>query len=150
VGEATASDLAQHFGNLQALMASDEESFQSVSEVGPTVATSLVEFFSETQHREIIHRLRHRGVHWQEGEAKAVQSLPLAGLHFVLTGTLSRMTRFEAKEKISAAGGKVSSSVSKKTDYVVAGTDPGSKFEKAKKLGISIIDDVALLTLLEA
>ncbi|MEC4679010.1 MAG: NAD-dependent DNA ligase LigA, partial [Nitrospirota bacterium] len=150
VGEATASDLAQYFAHLDKLMASDEESFQSVPEVGPTVATSLVEFFSETQHREIIHRLRQRGVHWQEGEAKAMQSLPLAGLNFVLTGTLSRMTRFEAKEKISAAGGKMSGSVSKKTDYVVAGSNPGSKFEKAQKLGIAILDDVGLLRLLES
>ncbi|VAX33805.1 DNA ligase (NAD(+)) [hydrothermal vent metagenome] len=150
VGEATANDLAQHFAHLDALMASDEEKFQSVPEVGPTVATSLVEFFSETQHREIIHRLRQRGVHWQEGEARATQSLPLAGLNFVLTGTLSRMTRFEAKEKISAAGGKMSGSVSKKTDYVVAGSNPGSKFEKAQKLGIAILDDVGLLKLLES
>ncbi len=150
VGEATAKDLAQHFGNLDALMASDAEDFQGVPEVGPIVAKSLAEFFSERHNREIIHRLGQAGVHWQEGETKSVQPSPLAGLNFVLTGTLSQMTRFEAKDKISAAGGKVSGSVSKKTDYVVAGVDPGSKLEKAQKLGISILDDVGLLELLES
>lgn len=150
VGEATAKDLAQHFGNLDALMASGEEKMQQVSEVGPIVAKNVAEFFSEVHNREIIHRLRQSGVRWQEGEPKQAQNLLLMGLTFVLTGTLRGMTRFEAREKITAAGGKVSGSVSQKTDYVVVGVDPGSKFDKAQKLGIAILDDMGLLHLLDS
>lgn len=150
VGEETAKDLAQHFGNLDALMASDEVTLQAVREVGPIVAKSVVAFFSEAHNCEIIHKLRQSGVSWQEGEPEQAQKLSLTGLTFVLTGTLRGMTRFEAKEKITAAGGKVSGSVSKKTDYVVVGVDPGSKFDKAEKLGIAILDDMSLLHLLES
>ncbi len=149
VGEATAKDLAQHFGNLEALMASDQDGLQMVPEVGPIVAKSLAVFFSETHNREMIRRLRAAGVTWPEGEPEKAQTLPLTGLTFVLTGTLSRMTREQAKEKISAAGGKVSGSVSKKTDYVVAGVDPGRKLEKAKKLGITVLDEMGVLKLLD-
>lgn len=150
VGEATAKDLAKYFGNLYALMASDQENLKTVPEVGPIVAQSLDEFFSEAHNREIIHRLRRSGVTWQEGEPSQAQRLPLTGLTFVLTGSLSQMTRFEAKEKIVSAGGKVSGSVSKKTDYVVVGSDPGSKFEKAQKLDITILDEAGLLNILHA
>ncbi len=150
VGETTAKDLARHFGKLEALMAADAERLRQVPDVGPVVAESIAQFFAEGHNREVIAQLRELGVEWEEGEgAPPVSSGGLAGKTFVLTGTLPTMSRDEAKEKIEAAGGKVSGSVSKKTDYVVAGADPGSKFTKAQELGVTILDEAGLLALLE-
>lgn len=150
VGEATAKDLARHFGSLDALMAADAERLRQVPDVGPVVADSIAQFFAEAHNREVIAQLRELGVEWAEGQGVPVASSGgLAGKTFVLTGTLPNMSRDEAKEKIEAAGGKVSGSVSKKTDYVVAGAEPGSKFTKAQELGVTILDEAGLLALLE-
>jgi DNA ligase (NAD+) len=149
VGEATAKDLARHFGKLDALMAADEEVLQQVPDVGPVVAESIAQFFAEPHNREVIAKLRAAGVHWEEGEGAApAKAGALGGKTFVLTGTLPHMSREEAKERIEALGGRVSGSVSKKTDYVVAGSDPGSKLAKAQELGVAILDEAALQELL--
>ncbi len=148
-GEATARDLARHFGSLDTLMAADEAALQQVSDVGPVVAASIVRFFGEPHNREVVGDLRNQGVNWPEGEAKGPLSLPLAGRTFVLTGTLPTLSREEAKERILARGGKVAGSVSKKTDYVVAGDEAGSKLDKAQALGVAVIDEAGLLALLE-
>jgi len=149
VGETTARDLARHFGGIDALMDSDEAALQTVPDVGPVVASSSARFFGEPRNREVVQELRKLGVKWVEGRAKAVAELPLAGKSFVLTGTLAGMTREEAAERIVARGGKVSGSVSKRTHYVVAGTDPGGKLDKARALGVEIIDEKALARLLQ-
>jgi len=149
VGETTARDLARHFGGIDALMDSDEAALQTVPDVGPVVASSSARFFGEPRNREVVQELRKLGVKWVEGRAKAVAELPLAGKSFVLTGTLAGMTREEAAERIVARGGKVSGSVSKRTYYVVAGTDPGGKLDKARALGVEIIDEKALARLLQ-
>ncbi|MFZ5540172.1 MAG: NAD-dependent DNA ligase LigA, partial [Pseudomonadota bacterium] len=149
VGESTARDLARHFGSLDALMAADEAALLEVPDVGPVVAASIVRFFAEPHNREVIAQLRAAGVRWREGPAaKRAAAGPLAGKTFVLTGTLPTWTRDEAKERIEAAGGKVAGSVSKKTDYVVAGAEPGSKLEKARELGVAVIDEEGLRRLL--
>ena len=150
VGEATAKELAAYFGNLDRLIAADSERLQQIPDVGPVVAQSIVDFFAETHNCEVIEQLRASGVYWDEHEGKSelTSVVPLNGKTFVLTGTLPTMSREEAKEKIEALGGKVSSSVSKKTDYVVVGADPGSKYDKAVSLGISILDEAGLLALL--
>jgi DNA ligase (NAD+) len=150
VGETTAKDLARHFGNLDALMAADAARLQEVPDVGPVVADSLVRFFAEPHNVEVIEQLRAAGVHWSEGEPAPRLSLPLAGKTFVLTGTLPTLTRDAAKEMIEAQGGKVAGSVSKKTDYVVAGAEAGSKLEKARELGVTILDQSQLQELLES
>ncbi len=147
VGEATARDLARHFGTLDALMAADEMQLQQVPEVGPIVARSIVEFLAEAHNVEVIEQLRAAGVHWPEGEGTAVATGAAAGRSFVLTGTLPNLSRDQARERIEAAGGKVSGSVSKKTDYVVAGSEAGSKLERAKALGLPILDEEGLLAL---
>jgi DNA ligase (NAD+) len=148
VGEATAKDLASHFGSLDALMGADEEELLRVPDVGPVVAQSIAGFLAEPHNREVIERLRKAGVEWLEGAGKTAAGV-LAGKTFVLTGTLPNLTRDQAKESIESAGGKVAGSVSKKTDYVVAGADPGSKFTRARELNITILDEAGLLTLLE-
>ncbi|OGA23366.1 MAG: DNA ligase (NAD(+)) LigA [Betaproteobacteria bacterium RIFCSPLOWO2_02_FULL_67_26] len=148
VGEATARDLAQHFGNLDALMAADEAALQQVADVGPVVASSIARFFGEPHNREIVKQLRQLGVRWPEVKARGPVELPLAGRTFVLTGSMPRLTREEARERIEARGGKVAASVSKNTDYVVAGTDPGAKHRRAQELGIAILDEDGLLKLL--
>ncbi len=147
VGEATAKDLARHFASLDALLAAEEERLMAVPEVGPVVAASLCRFFAEPHNLAVIAQLRERGVHWLEG----VASLPgtLAGKTFVLTGTLPTLTREAAKAAIEAQGGRVAGSVSQKTDYVVAGSDAGSKLEKAQQLGVAIIDQDQLLEFLK-
>lgn len=147
VGEATAKDLARHFGSLDGLMAADEAALQQVQDVGPVVAESIVQFFAEPHNREVITQLRASGVEWAEGEP-APRGGALTGKTFVLTGTLPHLTRDDAKEKIEAAGGKVVGSVSKKTDYVVAGAEPGSKYAKAVELGVNILGEEGLLKLL--
>jgi DNA ligase (NAD+) len=152
VGEATARDLARHFGKLDELMAADAEALQQVADVGPIVAESIVQFFSEPHNREVIAQLRDPasgGIHPQEGEgSRAAAAGPLTGKTLVLTGTLPTLSRDEAKELIEAAGGKVSGSVSKKTDYVVAGEEVGSKLTKAQELGVAILDEAGLRSLL--
>ncbi len=148
VGEATAKDLARHFGSLQALMQADVETLQQVPEVGPVVAESIAHFFGEAHNRKVIEALIAAGVHWPEGETQRTGELPLAGKTFVLTGTLPTLTREEAKALIEAQGGKVVGSVSKSTDYVVVGSDPGSKFTKARELGITMLDEAQLRELL--
>ena len=149
VGEATAKDLARHFGSLDKLMAADEAALMEVPDVGPVVAQSIVQFFSEPHNREVIADLRQAGVTWKEGApVQKAQVEGVAGKTFVLTGTLPTLSREEAKEKIEAAGGKVSGSVSKKTNYVVVGADAGSKLEKARELGVTLLDEEGLRRLL--
>ncbi|WP_246806618.1 NAD-dependent DNA ligase LigA [Neopusillimonas maritima] len=146
VGETTARDLARHFGSIQAIMNADEDALMTVPDVGPVVAHSVLEFFAEAHNRDIVHLLEQAGV-----QAK-VESEPnrqlLAGKTFVLTGTLPSLTRDEATRMIMAAGGKVSGSVSKKTAYVVAGDDAGSKLTKAQELGVAVLDEQGLRELL--
>ena len=149
VGEATAKDLARHFGSLDALVGADAETLQQVPDVGPVVAESIAQFFAEAHNREVIASLRAAGIHWEERAGQQGASAgPLSGKTLVLTGTLPTLSREEAKTMIEAAGGKVSGSVSKKTDYVVVGAEAGSKLEKAQGLGIALLDETALLALL--
>lgn len=148
VGEATAKDLARHFGVMDALIKASADDLQQIQDVGPVVAESIVDFFAEKHNREIIESLR--GQHaWTDGEPVILQSGPLVGKVFVLTGTLPSMPREQAKEQIEAAGGKVAGSVSKKTDYVVAGAEAGSKLVKAQELQVPVIDEAGLMNLLE-
>jgi DNA ligase (NAD+) len=149
VGETTAKDLARHFGGLDALMAADEGALQQVPDVGPVVAQSIAQFFAEPHNREVISKLVEAGVHWEEGTGSPISTSAISGKIFVLTGTLPSLTRDEAKERIEALGGKVSGSVSKKTDYVVAGAEAGSKLVKAQELGVTILDETGLMELLE-
>jgi DNA ligase (NAD+) len=150
VGEATAKELARHFGSLEGLMRADEEALRQVPDVGPVVALSIAQFFAEAHNREVIEQMRACGVHWEEGEPRpAAAAGRLAGKVFVLTGTLPGLSREAAKEFIEAQGGKVASGVSRKTDYVVAGAEAGSKLAKAKELGIDVIDEAGLLELLK-
>jgi DNA ligase (NAD+) len=147
VGEATAKDLARHFGTLDNLIAADEGRLQQVQDVGPIVAKSIKSFFAEPHNCAVISQLRASGVNWEEHEGERVEALPLSGKIFVLTGTLS-MSRDEAKENLEALGAKVSGSVSKKTDYVVAGIEAGSKLDKARELGVKILDEQQFLALM--
>ncbi|MDA1107715.1 MAG: NAD-dependent DNA ligase LigA [Proteobacteria bacterium] len=146
VGEATALALAQHFGDLDALMQADEVTLQQVPDVGPVVAAHIAAFFHQRHNREVIKRLRAAGITWPA--VKIARRLPLAGKTFVLTGTLDTLMRDEAKEKLQALGAKVSGSVSSKTNYLVAGADPGSKFDQARELGVEILDETAMLKML--
>ena len=149
VGEATASALAGFYGQLEAIMNAKEEDLQTVPDVGPVVASRIRAFFSESHNAEIIQRLRDSGVQWKESQpAASATDGPLAGKTFVLTGTLTSMTRDEAKDRIQAQGGKVTSSVSKKTDFVVFGDNPGSKLTKAQNLAVDTIDQAGLEKLL--
>lgn len=150
VGEATALALAQHFGSLESLMAADAEAIQQVPDVGPVVAAHVTAFFADRANRRIIERLRAAGVRWSDlPRTHAVQRQPLAGKTFVLTGALETLTRDEASDQLRALGAKVASSVSKRTDYVVAGMDAGSKLERARELGVPVLDERELLALLE-
>ncbi len=148
VGEQTAKDLARHFGNLDALMAADTDALHAVPDVGPVVAASIQAFFAESHNRGVIEGLR-RAHAWKDGEAQRVVAGKLAGKTLVVTGTLPSLSREQAKALIEAAGGKAAGSVSKKTDYVVAGEEAGSKLAKAQELGIRILDEAALLELIE-
>src|SRR5580693_522877 len=142
VGERTAQFLAEHFGSMEALEHADVEELQNVNEVGPRIAESIAEFFSIAANRKLVERLRDAGL-TLSGEKKQ-RGTKLAGKTFVLTGTLAKYTRDEAKKMIEDAGGKVTGSVSKKTDYVVAGADAGSKLDRAKELGVEVIDEKEL------
>ena len=149
VGEATAKELARHFGNLDAIMDATEEQLLQVNDVGPIVALSLRTFFDQAHNREVVEQLRACGVTWPEGPPAPVAPQPLSGKTFVITGTLPTLSRDEAKDLIETAGGKVAGSVSKKTTYVVAGTEAGSKLVKAQELGIAILDEAGLKELLD-
>jgi len=149
VGETTAKDLAKHFGNIDRLMAASVEQLLEVGDVGPIVAQSVRTFFDQPHNVEVVEQLRAAGVHWPETDGTAETApKPLAGKTFVLTGTLPTLTRDDAKERIEAAGGKVSGSVSRKTHFVVAGAEAGSKLDKANELGVAVLDEAALLALL--
>ena len=148
VGEATAKELARHFGQLDAVMVASEDALLQVADVGPVVAHSIRSFFDQPHNREVVQALRDAGVSWPEGDALAPTEMPLAGITVVLTGTLQSMGRDEAKEKLEALGAKVAGSVSKKTHYVVAGAEAGSKLEKAQALGVPVLDDEGLAVLL--
>ncbi|MBI1739789.1 MAG: NAD-dependent DNA ligase LigA, partial [Candidatus Koribacter versatilis] len=147
VGERTGQLLAEHFGSLDALKDATEEQLIEVAEVGPKVAASIVEFFSEAANKKLVKRLVETGLNVKE-ERKAPKDTRLAGKTFVFTGELSNYSREQAGELVASHGGKVTSSVSKKTDYVVVGVEPGSKYDKAKSLGIAILDEAAFQKLL--
>jgi DNA ligase (NAD+) len=148
VGEATAKDLAKHFGNLAALLQANINDLLNVNDVGPVVAESISNFLSEKHNQTVISQLLASGISWPETEGKQQATGHLVGKTLVLTGTLPNLSRETAKELIEAAGGKVSGSVSKKTDFVIAGSDAGSKLEKAQELGILILDETSLKALL--
>ena len=150
IGETTAKDLAKHFGQLDRLMAATTEQLLEVPDVGPIVAQSVRTFFEQPHNVEVVEQLRAAGVQWPEHDGVPVDAAPkpLAGKTFVLTGTLPTLARDDAKDRIEAAGGKVSGSVSKKTHFVVAGAEAGSKLDKATELGIPVLDEAALLALL--
>lgn len=151
VGETTAKDLARHFGQLDKVMDATYEQLLEVPDVGPVVAQSIRTFFEQAHNREVAEQLRAAGVTWPEHEgAELAAPKPLAGQTFVLTGTLPTLSRDEAKELLEAQGAKVAGSVSKKTSYVVAGEEAGSKLEKAQQLGITILDEAGLRDLLVA
>ena len=147
VGERTAQFLAEHFGSMEALMKASEEELQDVNEVGPRIAESIAEFFQEPKNRELVKRLEEAGLTFS-GKKKE-RGTKLAGKTFVLTGTLQRYSRDQAKKMLEDAGGRVSRSVSKKTDYVIAGSDAGSKLDKAKELGVPVIGEEEMNELLE-
>ena len=149
VGEATALALAEHFGALEALMVADEERLRQVPDIGPVVAAAVRAFFQEPHNRDIIARLRAAGVRWPETAARPANDRRLAGKTVVLTGTLESLSRDRATASLRALGAKVAGSVSKKTDYVVAGRDAGSKLDKARELGVTVLDEAGLLALLE-
>jgi DNA ligase (NAD+) len=149
VGEATAKDLARHFGSLNRLMSAGEECLQQVPDVGPVVAQSIVAFFNEKHNVDVIKQLRAAKIHWTEHAGETMSELPLSGKTFVLTGTLPSMSRDEAKAALEALGAKVAGSVSKKTDYVVAGAEAGSKLDKARELGVPVLDEQQFMHLFE-
>jgi DNA ligase (NAD+) len=146
VGERTAQALAEEFGSIDALIAATEDELTRVNDIGPKVAATVREFFSNERNLALVERLRGYGLTFTA--ERRVRGTTLSGLTFVLTGTLPTLTREEAKERIEAAGGKVSGSVSKKTSYVVAGEEAGSKLEKAQQLGVAVVDEAGLLALL--
>ena len=150
VGEATAKEMARHFGNLDAIMDASLEQLLEVNDVGPIVAQSIRTFFDQPHNREVVEQLRACGVTWAEGAPAERAAQPLAGKTFVLTGTFPTLKREEAKEMLEAAGAKVAGSVSKKTDYVVAGEEAGSKLDKARELGVAVIDEAGMLALLQS
>ena len=149
VGEATAKDLAKHFGSLDRVMDASVEQLLEVNDVGPIVAQSIRTFFEQPHNREVVEQLRAAGIRWDEHDGSADTSpKPLAGKTLVLTGTLPTLGREEAKALVEAAGGKVAGSVSKKTHYVIAGEEAGSKLDKARELGVPVLDEAGLQALL--
>ena len=149
VGEATAKELARHFGQIGAVMEATEEQLLQVAEVGPVVAQSIHTFFAQPHNREVVEQLQACGVTWPDTQPSAAQPKPLAGKTFVITGTLPTLSRDEAKDRLEAAGAKVAGSVSKKTSYVLAGAEAGSKLEKALELGVAVIDETQMLEMLK-
>lgn len=150
VGEATARSLAIHFRSLESLEQASQEELEEVDDVGPIVAAHIYTFFRQAHNQEIIDKLLAANIHWPEIETNDQRSQTLKGKNFVLTGTLERLSRQEAKEKLQNLGAKVTGSVSKKTDYVVVGEDPGSKADKANELGISILDEETFLKMINS
>ena len=148
VGETTAKDLANHYQSMHAVMDATLEDLLTVKDVGPVVAGSIVSFMEEAHNREVVEQLLASGM--QLSVEEKIISTAIAGKTFVLTGTFPTMTRDEAKDLLEKAGGKVAGSVSKKTDYVIAGSDAGSKLTKAEELGIAVIDEAAMLELLSS
>lgn len=148
VGDATAKNLAEHFLTLNAIQCADSKALEKVDDVGAVVAKHIVTFFRQSHNQEVIKALLEAGIHWPAIQAKAKQTLPLVDKTFVLTGTLTQMGRSEAKQALQALGAKVSGSVSKKTDYVVAGESAGSKLTKAQELGIAILTEEELIKVL--
>ena len=149
VGEATAKEFARHFGTLDAFMAAPLDQLLEVADVGPVVAQSVLAFFAQAHHQEIVAQLRACGVRWEEGAPAERVPKPLSGQTIVLTGTLPTLSRDEAKAMLEEAGAKVAGSVSQKTSYVVAGAEAGSKLEKALALGVPVLDEAGLLSLLK-
>ncbi len=150
VGEATAKELARHFGKLDAIMDATHEQLLQVADVGPIVAQSLRTFFDQPHNREVVEQLRACGLTWAEGEPAEQTPKPLLGKTFVITGTLPTLSRDQAKDMLEAAGAKVAGSVSKKTDYLLAGAEAGSKLDKARELGVAVIDEAACLRMCNA
>ena len=148
VGESTAKALARHFGKLDSIMDASVEQLLEVADVGPIVALAIRTFFDQPHNREVVEQLRACGITWEEGEPAAVAPKPLAGQTFVLTGTFPTLSRDQAKDLLEAAGAKVAGSVSKKTHYVVAGEEAGSKLDKALALGVTVLDEAGMLALL--
>ena len=148
VGESTAKELARHFGTLDAIMNASADTLLQVNDVGPVVALSIRTFFDQPHNVEVVEQLRACGITWPEGEPASTGPKPLAGKTFVITGTLPTLGRDAAKNLIEAAGGKVSGSVSKKTNYLLAGSEAGSKLDKAQDLGVAVIDEAALWELI--
>ena len=149
VGEATAKDLAVHFGSLDAMMEASVIALERVPDVGPIVAASISAFFAEPHNRKVVDALRTLGVDWPLPPPRPAGSSRVDGRTFVLTGTLPHLSREDAKARIEAAGGKVTGSVSPKTHYVVVGDAPGTKYERAQALGIPVLDEDQLLALIE-
>lgn len=150
VGEATAANLAAHYGSLTDLMSADIESLKAVQDVGDVVAKHVVNFFRETHNQDVINELVNKaGIYWPEAQVQDISAFdsPFAGKTVVLTGSLTRLTRDEAKDKLAALGAKVTGSVSKKTDMVIAGEAAGSKLVKANELGIQVIDENEMIRL---
>ncbi len=150
VGEATAKELAKHYVTLDNFMRADAESLQSVPDIGPIVAQSILAFLSEPHNQEVITQLRNAGVTWAEQKSATMKNLPLSGKTFVLTGTLSNMGREEAKAKLEALGARVSGSLSQKTDYLVAGVEAGSKLAKARELNVPVLEEQQFLRMLKS
>ncbi|MGH7748667.1 MAG: NAD-dependent DNA ligase LigA, partial [Candidatus Dormibacteria bacterium] len=150
VGEATALALARHFGTLEELMRASEDQIQQVPDVGPVVAAQVAAFFASDNHINVINELKDKGVKWPEVQRTPAGEAPgaLAGRTFVITGTLAGMTREQAQESLMARGAKVLASVSKKTSFVVAGGDAGSKLARARELGVAVLDEQQFLALL--
>ncbi len=149
VGEATAKALARHFGRLDAIMDACVQDLLNVADVGPVVAQSMRTFFDQPHNREVVEQLRGCGVTWEESDATVPVVLPLAGKTFVLTGTFTTLSRDQAKDMLEAVGAKVAGSVSRKTDFVVAGSQAGSKLSKAQELGLAVLDEAALWALIK-
>lgn len=148
VGEATAQALANHYGNFRSLRKAKPDELEAVSDVGPVVAESITTFFKQSHNKEVIDKLIKAGMHWDDIEVKSAAEMPLAGQIFVLTGTLSSMTRNDAKSRLQSLGAKVAGSVSKNTSYVVVGADPGSKAVRAEQLDVPLMDEDAFMRLL--
>jgi DNA ligase (NAD+) len=149
VGEATAAQLANHFGDLDPILDADLETLQTVPNIGPAMAEDIHAFFAQKHNRDVIEQLRKAGVHWPKVEGRTSGDLPLAGKTVVLTGTLSSMSRDQAKARLQALGATVSGSVSKKTSYVVVGDEAGSKADKARELGVTMLDEPGFLELIK-
>ena len=151
VGERAASLLASHFGTMEKLMAAPEEELVAIPEIGPKIAESVAKYFSIPAHQQLVEKLKRLGLSMtaEERETPGEENKWLEGKTFVLTGALKGYTRQQAQERIERLGGKVSSTVSKKTDYVLAGTDPGSKYQKALQLGVTILDEAGFEKMLQ-